>query len=729
MERDQGPAASPIEMWGGPECTLNRTQDRYVDQLKLSGHHLRTDDLDRFARLGITTLRYPVLWERVAPDTLSHPSWDWTDERLERMTALGIRPIAGLLHHGSGPSYTTLLDPAFPSQLARYARMVAERYPWVCDYTPVNEPLTTARFSCLYGLWYPHSRSDRDFVRAVLHQLWGTVLAMRAIREVNPAARLIQTEDCGKCFGTWRTRSQATFENHRRWLTWDLLTGRVTSQHPLHGYLLSHGATAPELERFCSDPSPPQVIGLNYYLTSDRFLDDRVDRYPISQRGGNGRMAYADVEAVRVRARGIVGHRSHVLAAWRRYQLPVALTEVHLACTRDEHMRWLHEAWQGAHEARAQGAHVAAVTPWALLGSYDWDSLVTQSRGSYESGAFDVRAPTPRPTAIAHVIRALVKGEPHVHPALGSPGWWRRPERMLDYKVRTTTPQSHTARPLLILGVTGTLGRAFVRVTTQRGLAVRGVGRQEVDITNGATVRETIARIQPWAVINATGYVRVDDAERDVDACFGVNTVGAVNLAEACHQLGVPMVTYSSDLVFAGDRDRPYTENDAPRPLSVYGASKAEAEWRVLDAMPTALVVRTSAFFGAWDSTNFVVRTLDAIRRGHRWHAAADIVVSPTYVPDLVHATLDLLLDRESGIWHLSNVGPVSWFEFACSAAVACGAPLELIEPATASALGWSAPRPRYSALTSVRAHVMRTTADALIAFASAEQHHIEAVS
>src|SRR5438105_3017568 len=110
---DTRPAAA-IEVWGGPEYTLNRVGDRYRDQLERSGHAWRLDDLDRFAALGLRALRYPVLWERVAPDALEQPDWRWTDQRLARIRALGMRPIAGLLHHGSGPAYTSLLDPRFP---------------------------------------------------------------------------------------------------------------------------------------------------------------------------------------------------------------------------------------------------------------------------------------------------------------------------------------------------------------------------------------------------------------------------------------------------------------------------------------------------------------------------------------------------------------------------------------------------------------------------------------
>ncbi len=730
----------PLEMWGGPECTLNRVQGgfsrpqmdadpdgarpagvrgEYLDQIERTGHAGRVDDLDRFAALGLTALRYPVLWERVAPESLMQPDWGWTDERLERIRALGMRPIAGLLHHGSGPSYTSLIDPQFPSLLAAYAGMVARRYPWIDDYTPVNEPATTARFSGLYGLWFPHGRTTRTFVRALLQQVAAVALAMRAIREVNPGARLIQTEDCGRCFGTVATLPQVEFENHRRWLTWDLLTGRVDAHHPLRRFLIDHGATDDELDQLVEQPTPPQVVGLNYYVTSDRFLDHRLEDYPAALHGGNGHLAYADVEAVRRHPAGIVGHRAHLLEAWERYQLPVALTEVHLACTRDEQLRWLHEAWHGAQGARAAGAAVVAVTPWALLGSYDWDSLVTVPRGHYETGAFDVRSPAPRPTALAAMIQQLAGGQPPRHDALDGEGWWRRPERLLYARTAAVPPRA-PARPLLLLGATGTLGQAFARIAAARGLLVHCAERRHFELSDPASLRELLAQVRPWAVVNATGYVRVDEAEHDQAACYAVNTTGAVNIAAACREAQVLLATFSSDLVFDGAQGRPYRESALPHPLSVYGASKAAAEPRIEALLPSALILRTSAFFGPWDSSNFVTGGLASIRRGQPWRAASDVVVSPTYVPDLVHATLDLLHDRERGIWHLCNEGALSWYELARAAARACGEPPELIEPVGAHDLGWSARRPAYSALSSSRGRIMRSTAEALTAYAQA---------
>ena len=147
------------ELWGGFECTVNRLRDSYMDQMELSGHAHRESDLELLREIGFKAVRYPVLWERVAPNGLQDIDWSWSDRRLDKLRDLGIRPIVGLLHHGSGPRHTNLLDPRFPELFAEYARAVAERYPWVDAYTPVNEPLTTARFSALYGHWYPHART------------------------------------------------------------------------------------------------------------------------------------------------------------------------------------------------------------------------------------------------------------------------------------------------------------------------------------------------------------------------------------------------------------------------------------------------------------------------------------------------------------------------------------------------------------------------------------------
>jgi dTDP-4-dehydrorhamnose reductase len=722
---------SRLELWAGVECTVNRVGDQFYDQLNRNGHADRASDLELFAELGVRALRYPVLWERTAPDGIERADWSWAEQRLSRLRELKLRPIVGLVHHGSGPRSTSLVDTAFPEKLALYARAVAERFPWVDAYTPVNEPLTTARFSGLYGHWYPHASDDLTFARALLTQCRAIALSMRAIREINPCAQLIQTEDLGKTFSTRALAYQAAFENERRWLSYDLLCGRVKRGHPMWRYLRRVGIRQSELDWFVDNPCPPDIIGINHYLTSERFLDERTGRYPLCTHGGNGRHRYADVEAVRVRAEGTAGPRLLIAEAWERYGLPVAVTEAHLGCTREEQMRWLKEVWDAAQNAQRDGADVRAVAAWSLLGAFDWNSLLTRAAGHYEPGVFDLRAPVPRPTALAHMLRDLAAGREHEHPVLHAPGWWRRLSRLqyppVGQSPRTSQQQSArtlkgqvvkmrggTTRPLLITGATGTLGRAFARLCEIRGLSFCLLARHEMDIADQASVERAFDEYEPWAIVNAAGYVRVDDAEREFALCRRENTIGPANLARMCARRKARLLSFSSDLVFDGTKQRPYVEGDTPAPLNVYGRSKAEAEALILEAHPSSLVIRTSAFFGPWDEYNFVTVALSTIAAGRAFVAADDATISPTYIPDLVHACLDLLIDGERGLWHLSNTGAITWAELARRAAEFARLDAALVKGRSTRSLGLAAERPDYSVLTSERGLLLAPLEDAI---------------
>lgn len=703
------PRQRELELWAGPECTVNRVGDRYLDQMRSSGVDHRLDDLDRLAALGIRRMRFPLLWERTAPNGPASADWRWAEERLERLRALGVQPIAGLLHHGSGPPHTSLVDPKFPALLAEYAGAVAQRFPDLAAYTPVNEPLTTARFSGLYGIWYPHGRSDREFVRCLLGEVQGTVLAMRAIRRVNPRAQLVQTEDLGYTTAAApKLQYQADFDNGRRWLAFDLLCGRVGRDHPFWDYLRHHGAGEDELLALLDAPCPPDIVGINTYVTSERFLDDRLSLYPEHLRGGNGRDAYADIETARVHGAHLGGFAARLREACERYELPVAITEVHLGCTREEQMRWLHQAWGAAQKLRDEGLDVRAVTVWAAFGTYDWDSLVTREQGHYEPGLFDVRGGDPRPTGLAALASDLGHGRTPTHPVLEGPGWWQRDLRHTYPHHGELESLAVIGKPLLITGATGTLGRAYARLCDVRGLPYKLLTRQDMDIADPDSVAAALDRWQPWAVVNTAGYVRVDDAESD-PRNWRENVEGPLVLARACADRGVRLMSFSSDLVFDGRKSEPYVETDPTGPLCAYGRTKAEAEQRILVAAPDTLMVRTAAFFGPWDKHNFVTLALAAMRRGEPWHAAHDQWVSPTYVPHLVQTSLDMLVDGERGLWHLANRGAVSWYELAQLAAEAAGLDRSLVHARSGAELGQVACRPRYSALESARGTVMPT--------------------
>ncbi|HEX8313098.1 MAG TPA: family 1 glycosylhydrolase, partial [Chthoniobacteraceae bacterium] len=591
----------PLALWGGVECTINRVGDTFHRQFDRNGHRDRLEDLDRIASLGIKTIRFPMLWEDLAPDTIDGIAWEWPDRWMQRLQELGIRPIVGLLHHGSGPRYTSLVDPAFPELLAQYARAVAERYPWVDAYTPVNEPLTTARFSGLYGHWYPHGKDGRTFYRTLIQELRGTVLAMRAIREINPAAQLVQTEDLGKTYSTPGIAYQADFDNERRWLSLDILTGVLKPDSVLWQHMLFDGITKEELVSFLEEPCPPQIVGINHYVTSSRYLDENIEAYPAHLHGGNGRDVYVDVDAVRMRPDGCCEPADLLLEAWDRFKIPLAVTEAHIGCTREEQLRWFHEIWTAAHSVRDEGGEVLAVTAWSLFGAYDWDSLLTVSAGSYECGAFDLRGLEPRPTALAAALQEVAATGTCTNPLLNVPGWWRRNVRALPknheeaatrWEVRRAFQPAGTSAEcpmLLITGASGTLGQAFARICFLRGLPYRLLSRAEMDIAEPESVDAALQAFRPWALINAAGYVRVDDAETDVARCFRENAEGPGTLARACALAGIPLLNFSSDLVFDGAKGAAYVESDAPRPLNAYGRSKAAAERIVAEILPRAL--------------------------------------------------------------------------------------------------------------------------------------------
>ena len=664
-------STAPLELWGGVECSVVRIGDEYRNQIIDTGHAARLQDIDAMAELGVKAVRYPILWETVAPESPNELDFSWHDERLKRLRDKGIRVIAGLVHHGSGPRYTNLLDPKFPDQLARYARRVAERYPWIDAWTPVNEPFTTARFSCLYGHWYPHLHDIDATFRATVNQCLATLRAMRAIREVSPTSELIATEDIGRTFSTPELAYQAEHDNGRRWLPFDLLFGRVVEGHQFYRWLRNKAATQEVLDELATGEGRPDIIGFDHYLTSDRFLDHRTLRYTGVEAGSNGRDRYVDVEAVRVdKLRPLLGPALRLRETWERYKTPIAVTEVHHGCTRDEQVRWLVEMWTAAEQERARGADIRAVTIWALFGMVDWRSLLTRREGHYDVGVFDTRGETPRPTLVAKAAEALGRGDPFEHPLLDLPGWWKRPGRCHGRLRFETLPSSSVkARPILITGATGTLGQAFSRICAHRGIAHVLTSRADLDICEEDSIAAALDRYKPWAVINTAGFVRTWEAAERQDECFKANVTGPEQLARACKLHGIPLVTFSSDLVFNGRLGRSYVEPDEPAPVCEYGRSKAQAEARLLSIDADALIVRTSAFFGPWDRFNFLFNTVEQLTRGEDVFASDKSIVSPTYVPDLVHATLDLLLDQEKGIWHLTNQGAISWHELACQIA------------------------------------------------------------
>jgi len=719
-----------IEIWGGIECTINRVGNQYFDQSEYSNHYERgTDDIDLVASLGIKMLRYPVLWERHLPTMGQTIDWTFAEKSLNRLKELGVTPIAGLVHHGSGPRYVNFFDGSFENGLAAYAREVATKFPWIEYYTPVNEPLTTARFCGLYGHWYPHMKTYHPFFKILLSECKATVLAMKAIREINPEAKLIQTEDLGKCHSTPLLKYQADFENERRWLSYELLCGTLTPDKVMYQFMVKKGILEEDLNWFLENPCKPHVAGFNYYLTSERYLDEDMSKYPEEFHGGNQLHAYSDIHTVHASPEGEgCGPAALLKEAWERLQIPLAITECHLHSTREDQIRWFHQMWETVNKIKEEGVDIRAITAWAIFGLTGWNKLCTEPGGVYEPGVFNVSTGIPRPTALARLLQELTQNQAYYHPILENEGWWQRDTRErfgLPNKVVSMRKKKapKTCRPLLILGKTGTLGSAFTRICEERNIHHIVLNRQDLDITNQEMMEQVIAKFQPWGIVNAAGYVDVDRAERDAAACMNGNCYGPALLSEVCAKHNVQFLTYSTDLVFDGEKQSPYVESDEVKPLNIYGHSKAMAEQLIANNNPQALILRTSSFFGPWDAHNFVTKALANLREDKRVTATSDVFVTPTYVPDLVHTSLDLLLDNETGIFHVTNEEVVSWHELAVRVAQMAGYDTSLINEVPQQKQSWKAKRPLYSALRSEKGIKLPTLSNALERYFEAQEN------
>ena len=499
-----------VEIWGGLECTINRVNDSYFDQLEYAGHYIRDGDIRMIASLGIKTLRYPVLWERHQPEPGAAIDWRCTEAKLQQIRDYGMNVIAGLVHHGSGPRHVNFFDGSFEQGLTTYARQVARKFPWIKYYTPVNEPLTTARFCGLYGHWYPHHFDELSFYKILISECKATVMAMKAIREINPAAELIQTDDLGKCYSTPLLKYQAEYENERRWLSYELICGTITPQHFMWKRLVSVGIKPGDLYYFHTNNCKPAVAGFNYYVTSERFLDEDMYKYDRQYHGGNGIHAYSDIETARVPLTEENGPKLLIREAWERLGLPIAITECHLYSTRDEQMRWFHRMLETAVTLKNEGVDVRAVTAWAMLGLYGWNRLVTQPWGEYEAGIFDISGGKVRPTALATMIKKFAGGLPFRHPVLEKEGWWQRNNRFhpscKDYHSDDLAEKESECQPLLILDENGKFTNTMGKICSDRNIHWIAIGKSETTDKHHFYTTQ-IKRLNPWAVLHSPASI------------------------------------------------------------------------------------------------------------------------------------------------------------------------------------------------------------------------------
>jgi dTDP-4-dehydrorhamnose reductase len=256
-----------------------------------------------------------------------------------------------------------------------------------------------------------------------------------------------------------------------------------------------------------------------------------------------------------------------------------------------------------------------------------------------------------------------------------------------------------------VIGSTGQLGQDLLRVFGEDAV---GFTHQDLDVTDGVGVASAMHSVQPDWVLNTAAFHRVDDCETNPALSFAVNALGALNVARATATVGAGVVFYSTDYVFGGqDRERghPYEEGDRLHPLNVYGVSKGAGEQLVMQANARHLVVRSAGLYGTATSRKgwtFPELMLNKARTEGIVRVVTDQVLSPTFTADLALKTKELIEQDAAGLFHLTNAGECSWFEFARGVFDLAGVDAKM-EPIRTDQTQRRARRPSYSALTTAR--------------------------
>jgi len=250
---------------------------------------------------------------------------------------------------------------------------------------------------------------------------------------------------------------------------------------------------------------------------------------------------------------------------------------------------------------------------------------------------------------------------------------------------------------ILVTGARGMLGSDLCEVLSGRH-EVTGVDIEDGDITDPEVARRLVADARPQTVVHCAAYTDVDGSEREPDKAYRVNADGAASVAAACRDAGCTMVYLSTDYVFDGRSWRPYREDDAPAPLGVYGASKLEGEKRVREATPRHFVVRTSWLFGL-NGRNFVDTIIGLAQDRKTLEVVNDQVGSPTFTRDLSRGLAGVVESDRFGIYHASNAGTCSWFNFAREILRVWGNAGTEVVPVDSARLGRPAKRPALSVL------------------------------
>jgi beta-glucosidase len=349
---------------GGIEDTFvpqTRKGQRALDEYQLIGHyeHWR-EDLAQARELGLKALRWGVPWYRVEPQP-GEFDWRWIDEVLPYMVEeLGITPVIDLVHYGC-PFWLhkEFANEDYPRAVARYAAEFARRYKRLIRwYTPLNEPLITALMCGKRGLWPPYLRGDRGYLRIMFQLAEGIINTVEAIKEIDSQAIMVHVEATGLTRTVREDLALLALEDQRRgYICYDLLTGRITPDHPLFPWLVRNGISPDELAGLARRSISLDVLGMNFYpqwSTKQIFIDQK------------GRLSYRNIE------KDGAGFAALIEDYHRRYQAPVMITETSAFGREEVRSHWLEASVAAIRNLRQQAVPVIGYTWFPLFTMIDW---------------------------------------------------------------------------------------------------------------------------------------------------------------------------------------------------------------------------------------------------------------------------------------------------------------------------------------------------------------------
>jgi dTDP-4-dehydrorhamnose reductase len=257
---------------------------------------------------------------------------------------------------------------------------------------------------------------------------------------------------------------------------------------------------------------------------------------------------------------------------------------------------------------------------------------------------------------------------------------------------------------ILLTGADGQLGQELQQTLVSLGEVI-ALTRQELDLSQGEQIRQLVQQIQPTIIVNSAAYTAVDKAESEVDIAQAVNGTAPTIMAEEAEKIGALLLQVSTDYVFDGQKNTPYLETDPTHPLSSYGKSKLAGEIGIQQVTDNYLILRTAWVYGVYGKGNFVKTMLRLGQDREELRVVADQVGSPSWAKDIADAIAQLLQSEATGIYHFTNSGVVSWYDFAIAIfeeARVLGFPLKVqrVIPITTADYPTPAVRPAYSVLS-----------------------------